>query len=262
MIDVHYHLLYGVDDGPKVVEDSLALAELSIAEGVTHIVATPHANYRYPFDAAINRARMAQINEKLNGRLALGLGCDFHLSHENVSDAIEHVTKYTINGSKYLLVELPDLNVSSTMLDNLSHFQYSGIVPIVTHPERSPMLMSKPVLMKKLLGNGCLVQITASSLFGRFGKRAQQACHHMLKRNWVHLVASDAHNLKNRPPMMKRAYIELKKKYGVETANRLCDLNPRAIFDGRPLAEQPELLDMEDSMPFRSRGILGKIFSR
>ena len=262
MIDVHYHLLYGVDDGPKVIEDSLALAQLSIAEGVTHIVATPHANYKYSFDPAINRARLAEISEKLNDRLTLGLGCDFHLSHQNVSDAIANATKYTINGSKYLLVELPDLNVSPTQLDGLSDFQYSGIVPILTHPERSPMLMSKPELMKRWLGSGCLTQITAGSLFGRFGRRAQKACHHMLKRNWVHLVASDAHNLKNRPPMMKRAYIELKKKYGVETANRLCDQNPRAIFDGRPLAEQPELLDMEDSMPFRSRGILGKIFSR
>ncbi len=262
MIDIHYHLLYGVDDGPRDLNDSLALAEASILEGVTHIVATPHSNYRYGFDPAINREKLSELNQQLGGRVTLGKGCDFHLSHDNITDAIEHPSKYTINGSRYLLVEFPDFGILPSLSEVLYEFTLRGIVPIVTHPERNPVLIEKPEMMKPWLRHGCLVQITAASLLGKFGSRAQSACERLLEKNWVHVVASDAHNVKGRPPMMNPAHKALDKAYGRETADRLCILNPRAIFDGQPLPEQPDLLDMEDDSPYKRRGILARIFSR
>ena len=262
MIDIHYHLLHGVDDGPKDLDASLALAESSISEGVTHIVATPHANYRYDFNPTINQAKLAELNRYLRGRVTLGLGCDFHLSHDNVSDAFEHRVKYTINGSRYLLVELPDFAIPPSISEVLYEFTIRGIVPIVTHPERNPVLIAKPEMMKPLMRCGCLVQITAASLVGKFGGRPQSACHHLLRKNWVHLVASDAHSIKERPPMMKSAYNILKRAYGAEAADRLCILNPRAIFDGQTLIDQPDALDLDDDLPSWRSGLLSSLFSR
>jgi protein-tyrosine phosphatase len=262
MIDVHYHLLYGVDDGPKELEASLALAEASIAEGVTHIVATPHASYRYDFDPAVNQAKLAELNQRLGGRVTLGLGCDFQLSRDNVSDALEHPAKYTINGGRYLLVEFPDVAIPPGTSEVLYEFTVRGIVPIITHPERNFTLAAKPEMLKPWIRSGCLVQITAASLAGEFDARAQSISHHLLKKQWVHLVASDAHNIVKRPPMMKPAYESLKKDYGVETADRLCLINPRAIFDDQPLPRQPEPLDLDEDMPYRGRSIFARIFKR
>ena len=262
MIEIHYHLLHGVDDGPKDLPASLALAEASVAEGVTHIVATPHANFRYVFDPALNRAKLEELTQRLGERVKLGLGCDFHLSIENVADAFEHTTKYTINGGRYLLVEFPDFAIPPNFSNVLYEFTLRGIVPIVTHPERNPAIVAKPELMKPWIRCGCLIQITAASLVGKFGSRAQSLCHQMLKKNWVHLVASDAHSVDGRPPMMEPAHKSLTKAYGLGTAERLCTVNPRAIFDGQALPEQPEPLDVDDYFPSRRRGILSMLFSR
>jgi len=262
MIEIHYHLLYGVDDGPRDLAASLALAEASIAEGVTHIVATPHANFRYGFDPSLNRAKLEELNQRLTGRVTLGLGCDFHLSIENVADAFEHPAEYTINGGRYLLVEFPDFAIPPNFSDVLYKFTLRGIVPIVTHPERNPVLLTKPELMKPWIRCGCLVQITAASLVGKFGGRAQSFCHQILKKNWVHLVASDAHSVDRRPPMMEPACKSLTKAYGSETAERLCTVNTRAVFEGQALPEQPEPQDLDDYLPSRPHGILSMLFPR
>jgi protein-tyrosine phosphatase len=262
MVDVHYHLLYGVDDGPKDLKASLALAEASIAEGVTHIVSTPHASYRYEFDPAANQAKLAELNQQLGGRVTLGLGCDFQLSRDNISDAFEQPAKYTINGSRYLLVEFPDVAIPPNISEVLYEFTVRGIVPIITHPERNFTIAAKPEMMKPWIRGGCLVQITAASLVGKFDSRAQSISHYLLKKQWVHLIASDAHHIVRRPPMMKPAYEALKKAYGVETAERLCLLNPRAIFDGQPLPRQPEPLDLDENKRPRRRGIFARLFKR
>lgn len=262
MIDVHYHLLYGVDDGPKELKASLALAEASIAEGVTHIVATPHASYRHDFDPAVNQAKLAELKQQLGNRVTLGLGCDFQLSRDNIGDAFERPAKYTINGGRYLLVEFPDAAISPIISEALYEFTVRGIVPIITHPERNFTLAAKPAMLKPWIRCGCLVQITAASLVGKFDAPAQSVCHYLLKRHWVHLVASDAHHIARRPPMMKPAYEALKRAYGVETADRLCILNPRAIFDGQLLPQQPELLGLDEDMPHRRRNILARLFKR
>lgn len=262
MIDIHYHLVYGVDDGPKDLNASLALAEASIAQGVTHIVATPHASYRYEFDPAANQAKLAELKQHLGGRVTLGLGCDFQLSRDNIADALERPTKYTINGGRYLLVEFPDVAIPPDISGVLYEFTVRGIVPIITHPERNFSIAAKPEMMKPWIRSGCLVQITAGSLVGKFDARAQSVSHYLLKKNWVHVVASDAHHIEWRPPMMKPAYEALKRTYNVETAGRLCILNPRAIFDDQPLPTQPEPLDLDENIPRGQRNILARLFNR
>lgn len=256
MFDIHYHLLFDVDDGPKTIEESLALAEASLSEGVTHIVATPHANERFSFSPQVNRQRLAMLEERLALRLTLGLGCDFHLSYENIDDLRVDRTKYTINGSRYLLVEFPDFGIPISISDTFYEMFLAGIVPIITHPERNPTILAHPHRLADWLRGGCLVQITAGSLLGQFGRKPEKMAHELVRKNWVHFVASDAHSVKWRSPAMRGAYDLLKSGFGKETADRLCIGNPRAVFWGENMPGQPEPSNLFDESNFTERGFL------
>jgi protein-tyrosine phosphatase len=240
MIDIHHHLLFGLDDGSKDIDTSIAMAEMAAADGITHIVCTPHANTRYNFDPAVNQQKLAELQSRLNGKITLGLGCDFHLSFENIDDALKNRTKYTINGKRYLLVEFPELAIPPTMTDVFYEFLVAGIQPVITHPERNLTIQKHPGRLDEWIERGCLVQITASSLFGRFGRLAESFSRTLLKQDKVHFIATDAHNLDSRPPRMKEAYNLVAKQYGPETAQRLCVTNPKAAFFGEDLPSQPE----------------------
>lgn len=262
MVEIHYHLLSGVDDGPKTEDDSAALAEASINEGVTHIVATPHANDEFHFDPELNRQKLAALNDRLGGRVALGLGCDFHLSYDNLEDLRRDRSKYTINGKQYLLVEFSDVAIPATTTDILYDLQLNGLVPIITHPERNPILMHNPRRLTEWIRSGCLVQLTAASFTGRFGRRAKAMCHELIEKNWVHFIASDAHSMEGRPPALYEAYRTLANDFGKDTAERLCVRNPRAAFYGEQLELQPEPLEIyQEAHPAR-RGLLRGIFGR
>lgn len=261
MLDVHYHMLFDVDDGPETLEDSLQLAEASIAEGVTHVVCTPHANDVHRFDPAVNQERLNAIKERLGDRLTLGLGCDFHLTFDNIQDALQHRSKYSINGHQYLLVEFPEFGVSQRFSDVLFQLSAAGYVPIITHPERNPELQLRPQLLLEWLRGGCIIQVTAASLLGRFGRRAQSMSLSLLKKNWVALIASDAHSIKGRPPSMAPAHVFLKTEFGGEVADRLCVDVPKAIFFGEELPPMPEP-EGEFSGPRGKRGLFRRIFSR
>lgn len=260
MIDVHYHLLFGLDDGPAEIEGSVELAQASIEEGVTHIVATPHANDQYRFQPAVNRERLAMVQERVGDKLTLGLGCDFHLSYENIEDVHWDPSKYTINGKRYLLVELPAFFMASSMGDVFYHLALRGITPVITHPERNPFLQAEPDRLGDWVRSGYLLQVTGASFTGRFGSRAKHMAIDLLSKNWIHIVASDAHSVKGRSPSMKNSYEFLKENAGEETARRLCIENPRAVFYGEPLPPQPAAQDAE--IRETKRGFLARLFSR
>jgi protein-tyrosine phosphatase len=261
MFDIHYHLIFGVDDGPRTIEASLKLAEASIAEGVTHVVATPHASYKYPYRTEVNREHLAELNQRLGGRLMLGLGCDFHLSYENLSELDKTPKTFTINGSNYLLVEFPDHFNPAMYGDVFFRIMNMGITPIVTHPERNPTLLQSPTPIIDWVHSGCLMQITASSLTGRFGSRSETLSRLLLKGNYVHIIASDAHDLDSRSPGMGKAFGVLKRDFGVETAQRLCIDNPKAIFFGERMPEQPEAFGpLYERRPPQKKSFLGRLF--
>lgn len=240
MFDIHYHLIFGVDDGPKSLESSVQLAEASCAEGVTHIVATPHASDQYPFQAEVNRDRLHVLEKEFTGRLTLGLGCDFHLSYDNLREFESNPGKFTVNGGKYLMVEFPDFVNPDTFGDVFFRIMTAGVTPVITHPERNPSLVSRPSPLIEWVRIGCLLQVTAASLCGHFGHRAEALSRALVRGNYAHIIASDAHNLHSRPPAMKPAFDLLKNDFGQETAERLCIHNPRAVFLGETLPPQPE----------------------
>jgi protein-tyrosine phosphatase len=244
MIDIHHHLLPGLDDGARDLDTALAMVEMAVADGITHVVCTPHANHRYFFEPEHNAALFAELQDAMTQRfgdvLTLGLGCDFHLMFDNIEDAQRHPTRYTINGHNYLLVEFPDSAISPNTAQTFYQLSLSGMIPIITHPERNPILSRQPERMFEWLQAGALIQVTASSLTGRFGQTAEQSAIWLLDHQWVHFIATDAHNTQSRPPLLRIAYDFLAEHYDPATAERLCVTNPRAAFYGEPLDAQPE----------------------
>jgi protein-tyrosine phosphatase len=236
MVDIHHHLLPGLDDGPKDLDTSVAMAKLAAAEGITHIVCTPHANATYEYDPAVNAARTEELRKRLAAEgvdIKLGSGCDFHMSFDNVSRAKVDAARFSINGLGYLLVEVPDYGLPPGLTETFYELQLAGLTPILTHPERNPTLQNEPARMAEWLRGGMLIQVTADSLTRHKGKKAERMAFELLEKRWVHFLATDAHNTTSRPPRMREAHDLVATKFSASYAHALCLTNPLAVFLGK-----------------------------
>jgi protein-tyrosine phosphatase len=184
MIDIHQHLIYGVDDGSPDLETSLGMARESAANGVTRIVCTPHASERYPYVTALIEERFAELSHKLQGQMELSLACDFHMTAENVYEASANPFRFSIDGKGYLLIEFSNTAIPPQISDAMFLLQSVGYKLIITHPERYPALLGQPEMLAEWIRKGSLVQVTAGSLYGRFGRTAEAFSNELLERNW------------------------------------------------------------------------------
>lgn len=236
MIDIHCHILPEVDDGPKSWETCEAMCRMAAQDGIEHMVATPHANDRYFYDRAYLTGLLQQLQERIGPKPRLSLGCDFHLSFENMQAALQTPERWCIGSTRYLLVEFNNFSIPQPMDDWLAQMIEREIVPIITHPERNPILQKTPERVLQWAQVGCAVQITASALTGSWGDRAGQFARALLKKRAVHFVATDAHDTMRRPPVLSRARKAVEKEFGVEMAKAITEDNPAAVLANKPLA--------------------------
>jgi protein-tyrosine phosphatase len=237
MVDIHSHVLWGLDDGSETFEESLAMLRIAAAAGTTDIVATPHSNTRYIFDPQQIEAKIAQLEASGEGLPRIHRGCDFHLNFVNVQAATQEPGKFTINHRNYLLVEFPDISIPTGIDGVFSRFLDSGIIPVLTHPERNDVLMQNPDQLARWVEQHCLIQVTALSLTGGFGATALAHAWDLMHRQLVHVVASDAHDPVRRHPRLTQARAAVVKRAGEDNAARLFEWNPRMIIEGHDVTE-------------------------
>jgi protein-tyrosine phosphatase len=239
VIDIHCHILPEVDDGPKSWDIAVEMCRMAIADGITHTVATPHANDRYAYDRPYLSDLLDQLRGKVGPSLQFSLGCDFHLSFENMERVLEHPPTYTIGTTNYLLVELSNYSVPTQISECFTRLGDRGLTPILTHPERNPILQQTPLRIVEWAEQGCLIQVTSSSLTGFWGERPEIIARWLLDRSAVHILASDAHETKRRIPNLSAGRAVAEKIVGAEYAEALVELNPGAIVAGEPIPYSP-----------------------
>jgi len=235
MIDIHSHVLPGIDDGARSMEETVALIEMARAHGTTALVASPHADTQYKYDPELVEALLEEARAKAGPGIELVRGCDFHLMYDNVEDALRHPTRYTIGGGRYLLMELSDFTIFANTSALWSQLEEAGMRIILTHPERNPLLRQRLELIEEWVGQGRYMQVTAQSLLGLFGHKAREFATVLLDRGLVHFIASDAHDLKGRPPRLDLAHAWLTERYSAELAELLCVGHPGAVVRNEEL---------------------------
>jgi protein-tyrosine phosphatase len=224
-----------VDDGPKTLEQSIEMLRLAADNGTTDIVASPHANHEFKFEPEVVAGKIEELRQAVNGAIRIHSGCDFHLSFDNIQDSLQNPSKYTINHKNYVLVEFSDLLIPKTTDDVFYQMRSAGMIPVITHPERNMLLQKRLDKLEAWVEAGCLIQVTAQSFLGRFGKQAKLFADRLLHKGLVHIVASDAHDTKYRPPSLQQAYEYVSKACGEKRAVRLFVRNPSAALTGAPL---------------------------
>ncbi len=238
MIDIHSHILAGLDDGAATLEDSVAMVRMAAEAGTTDIVATPHSNLQYRFDPEVVERKIAELADAAGTAPRIHYGCDFHLSFDAIQDALQHPGRYAINHKSYLLVEFSELLIASSSSEIFDRMLAAGVAPVITHPERNWLLQQQVDGLRQWVEKGCLLQVTAQSLLGRFGSRALEFSEQLIEQGLVHVVASDAHDCEHRPPVLSEAFRHIARRYGNDEADRLFVRNPWAILEGEPIEKQ------------------------
>ena len=239
MIDIHAHILPGVDDGPPDLDTSLAMLRLAARTGTTDIVATPHASLQFPYEPKSISARLAELRDAAGDWIRIHAGCDLQLHYENIQKVLAHPETYSINGRGYLLVELSELIIPRNLHEIFAQMRAAGLSPILTHPERNPLLEHRLEELEAWVEQGLALQITAQSLFGRFGRSARTQARKLLERNLVHFIASDAHDPEDRTPRLDEAWRWVEQNFGDAHARILLEENPRAILHGEAIKRPP-----------------------
>jgi protein-tyrosine phosphatase len=239
LVDIHSHILPGLDDGAKTLDDSVTMLHMAAEAGTTDIVATPHANTEFTFDPDLISQKIDEVQAAAGPVPRIHRGCDFHLTLENIQDALANPGKYAINHHTYLLVEFSDLLIPRTTQEIFDRLADSGLTPIITHPERNGLLHSRLDQLQSWVENGALVQVTAGSLLGGFGRTAKSVATDLMNRNLVHFIASDAHDIKYRTPVLRDAHQYVEKTWNRSLAKLLFVTAPQAAIAG----EEIRLLD-------------------
>ncbi len=236
MIDIHCHILPEMDDGPVELDVTMKMLRIAEDDGISHIIATPHYQCQdvptmQDIDDRVSLVR--ERMEKSGMRIRLLRGADVRLTYE-LLDCISRHALPTLNGSRYFLIELPDL-LPPHFDELIFDARLKGYVPIVTHPERNYTLLASPRRSELLRESGVLLQITAMSITGEFGKQIKKYALQLLKMGCVDFVASDAHSTNRRVPVLSRAYREVLELLDKDVARKIFMENPAAVIENREI---------------------------
>ena len=243
MVDIHTHILWGVDDGPGLIEQTLELLQQAVREGITDIIATPHSEhplYNVSFDTVTKRVLFLQgVTEKNNLPLTLHTGHEVRLC-DNLISSIGAKKVHTLANSNYLLLELPPHNIPYYTIPLIRELLAEGIIPIIAHPERNKVIAERPVQLERLIREGAMAQITAGSLAGHFGRTIQNVSLDLVKANLVHTYGSDVHHLTSRPFLFDEGLCYLEKKKELDAVDMLLENNARVIRNLPFVLQEPE----------------------
>lgn len=245
MIDLHCHLLPGIDDGAKDMATSLAMARIAVADGIRVTACTPHIYPGlYENDAAGIRTAMATLSTALAEAgidLELTEGADAHMVPE-VAEGVRRGRIPTLGGSHYLLLEPPHHVAPPHFRDVLFQLRIEGLVPVITHPERLTWVEEYHGMLMDAVDDGCWMQITAGALTGRFGPRPRYWAERFLGEGRAHVLATDAHDDRRRPPLLAEAHAVAERWMGREEADNLVRVRPGAVLaDESPDTVAPNL---------------------
>jgi len=236
MIDLHCHLLPEVDDGAQSPSDSIALFEMAIADGITHMVLTPHVqpgrynNTRSNLKAHFEKLQTLISEQQLD--ITISIAGEVRLCAEVLglfaNSDLPFIGKY--NDADVMLLELPHEGIPPGSDKLVDWLIARGILPMIAHPERNKAIMRDITKVTPFLEKGCLFQLTAMSVTGKFGDAAHNIAHQFLENDWASIIASDAHNINRRPPILSEAYNLITEQYGNDYAKRLLIDTPQHII--------------------------------
>jgi len=233
VIDLHFHCLPGIDDGPRDWKEAVALCRAAAAEGTDTIVATPHVLREMWIndDARVRDELVLKLNSMLNGSPAILPGCEYFFSADAVElwEAGSSGPLVGLNRGSSILVEFPSTHVPSNAEAIFHEFSLLGVTPLIAHPERNMIFVQNPDRLAALVERGGATQITAGSLLGEFGKNARDASDEFFRRGLVHVIASDAHSVDRRPPRLAAARERVRRDWGAEAEIAFFETNPTAV---------------------------------
>ena len=266
MIDLHCHLLPGIDDGAPDEAASLAMARIAVADGIRTTACTPHIYPGlYENDADAIRRRTAGLQQRLDEEgidLRLVPGADAHLTPE-LLPRLRAGTVPTLGGGRYFLLEPPHHVAPPRFADSVWNLVAAGFVPVLTHPERLSWIEPNYAMLASLVRAGVWMQVTAGSLAGRFGRGARYYAERMLADGLVHVLATDAHGTRHRAPLLAEGRRAAEKWVGADEAERLVEERPQAILDNRVPADVAPVPSLRDGWTDpASRSFLSRFTSR
>ncbi|WP_429369544.1 tyrosine-protein phosphatase [Paenibacillus sp. DS2015] len=242
MIDIHTHILPGVDDGAQCWEDTLDLARAAVLEGITTMIATPHhANGAYinRADEVVEHAR--HINERLVTEgvpLTIATGQEIRV-HDDLLDAWSRKELLSLADSHYVLIELPSSRIPKDMDELLHELNIMRVKPIIAHPERNAEIVKHPERLAELIERGAWAQVTTHSLLGGFGRRIEKAAWSLCRSGLIHIVSSDAHHVERRGFRLRQAYDVIRERMGEPWENYFLN-NAQCVIEDKPFSSKPE----------------------
>lgn len=252
MIDLHCHILPGIDDGARNWDESVAMARLAVNEGITHILATPHhMNRSWINPKQVVIPLVNELQDRLDAEeipLTIFPGQEVRLHGEIMRSINENEVCFIDEDNQYVLIEFPTPEVPAYAERLFYEMQTQQITPIIVHPERNHAILKDPNILYDFASRGVLAQLTAASYLGAFGKEIERVSHQMIEANLVHFLASDAHNMTNRKFHMQEAFEKLVKEFGENKAQQF-DQTTRNLVNGDPVIG-PDPKEIEDKKRF------------